>query len=351
MKRRHILIPLSVLVAIALGLGFAILLRKAAPPEPVRLLPEAQAFLYVNVNPLRKADIKMAPVQLDPDYEQFVRETGFQFERDLEQLAVAVHVPTSGLGTENRFTEVIVGRYDNEKVRRYLTGLSTRTDSYRDLEIFNIPRETRTVRVTLLGPDIVAISNADDPLLIRGIIDRYKKLALPFGGPQLVQQHYRKLPFGTLAWAIADIARGSEQSKSFVIPGGFDLFFPPDTVAVASVRYLGSIDFKARAITTSDDNARRVTDQLSAFLALFRSLETNAMGGDPDVKQFFNSLKIEQNGKEAVLTAELPKGFLEKLLTEPPPTPQVTAPVTEQKQPPKSQPKPRRKTQKAADPR
>jgi hypothetical protein len=348
MSRRRILIPVAVLAAIVLALGFAILLRKEAPPEPVRLLPEAQAFLYVNVTPLRRADIKMSPVQQEPDYEQFVRETGFQFERDLDEAAVAVHVPTPEQGTETRFTEVLIVRYNGDKARRYLNGLASRIDSYRDIEIFNVPRENRTVRVALLGPGIVAISNVDDPLVIRGIIDRYKKLALPFGGPSLVQQNYRKLPFGALAWAIADIARGSKENKAFVIPGGFDLFFPPDTVAIASVRYLGSIDFRAKAITKSAEDARRVTDQVSAFLALFRSLESDATGSDPDVKQFFESLKIKQEGTEAVLTAELPKGFVKKLLTEPPPTPQI-APVSPEPEKPAAKPKRKRKKQPASE--
>lgn len=342
MRKRRILIPITVLAAIVLALGFAILLRKAAPPEPVRLLPEAQAYLYVNVSPLRRADIKMYTVQPEADYEQFVRETGFQLERDLDEAAIAVHLPAPGQGTESRFSQVLVARFDSDKVHRFLNRLSTRIDSYRDLEIFNIPRENRIVRVAVLGPDLVAVSNVDDPLVIRGIMDRYKKLAFPFSGPSLVRKHYGKLPFGTLAWAMADIARDSKENKAFVIPGGFDLFFPPGTVAVVSLRYLGSIDFRAEALTKSEDDARRVTDQVSAFLALFRTLESSATGSDPDVKQFFDSLKIEQNRNEAVLTAELPKGFLKKLLTEPPPSPvSLTAPEPEKPQP---KPKAKRRT-------
>jgi hypothetical protein len=333
MKRRRLVIPIVVL-AIAVAVAIAVLLRKAAPPEPVRLLPEAQAYLYINANPLRRADIKVPPVQLDPDYDAFVKQTGFQFERDLDQAAFAVHTPPPGTPNgENRFSEVFVAHFDADKVRSYLHLLANRVDSYRDLEIFNIPHEDRTVRACLLGPDLVAVSNVDDPLVIRGIIDRYKRLALPFGGPKLVRKYYRNLPFGTLAWAIADIARGESNNKAFVLPGGFDLFFPPDTVAVVSVRYLGSIDFKAKAITSSEQAAERITEQVSSFLALFRSLETNASGSDPDVKTFFESLKVERTGKIAEVTAELPKGFLKKILTEPPPSPIIaTQPAPEKPQ-------------------
>jgi hypothetical protein len=322
MKRRKFLIPLGVL-AILVAIAVAALLRKSAPPEPVRLLPEAQAFLYVNAGPLRRADIKAAPIQYEPDYQEFIRETGFEWERDLNQLAVAVHVPGPGQNGENRFTYVLDAHFDTAKVRGYLNRLSARIDSYREEEVFNIPRENRTVRVVVLGPDLIAISNADDPLIVRGIVDRYKKVALPFGGPSLVRAHYRKLPFGTLAWAIADIARGSNENKAFVIPGGFDLFFPPDTVAIASVRYLGSIDFRAQFLTANEQAAQRVTDQLNAFLAVFRTLELSAGGSDPDVKAFFTSVKVNQDGNEALLTAVLPKGFLKKVLTEPPSEPQA----------------------------
>jgi hypothetical protein len=337
MKRRRLLIPLIVLAIVTLVVA-AIFLRKAAPPEVVRLLPGAQAYVYINAGPLRQADIKIPPVQLDPDYEKFVQQTGFQFERDIEEAAFAVHTPPPNTPGENRYSEVFHAKFDSEKVRSYLHTLANRVDSYRDLEVFNVPIENRTVRVTLLGPDMVAISNVDDPLVIRGVIDRYKKLASPFAGPKLVRQNYRKLPFGTLAWAIADVARGEQGNKSFVLPGGFDLFFPPDTVAVISVRYLGSIDFKAEAITSSDQAAERITEQVSAFLALFRTLETNASGSDPDVKTFFDSLRVERQGTTAEINAELPKGFLKKILTEPPPAPAVA------EQPPPGKPKTKAKS-------
>lgn len=334
MQRRRFIIPIIVL-AIIVAIVIAVLLRKAAPPEPVRLLPEAQAYVYINLKPARRADIKLPPVQLDPDYQAFVQQTGFRFEQDLDQAAVAVHVPPGTPNGENRYSEVFVGHFDFDKVRRYLYSLAKGVDSYRDFEVFNIPHENRIVRVTLLGPGMVAISNVDDPLVIRGIIDRYKRVALPFAGPPLVRQYYRKLPFATVAWAIGDIARDDQHNKAFILPGGFDLFFPPGTIAIASVRYLGNIDFKVKFVTANEDAATRVTDQLSAFLALFRTLETTASGNDPDVKAFFDSLQVERGGETVNVTAELPKGFLKKLLTEPPPTP---LPPQEQPAPEKSKP-------------
>lgn len=329
------------MLAVVVAIAVAVVLRKTAPPEPVRLLPEAQAYVYLDLTPLRKAGLleKMPPVELDPEYDVFVKQTGFQFERDLQEAAIAVHevAPAASSSAEKRFSEVIVAKFDGQRARDYLKTVAQSVDTYRERDIYNVPREDRMVRVCILGPDLVAVSNTNDPSIIRGMIDRYRKLALPFGGPRLVREHYRTLPFGTLAWAIAEIGQGSAGNQALVLPGGYDLFFPPDTVMVASLRYLGSIDLRIRAITSGEDAARRITDQLSAFLAVFRTLELSAGGPDPDVKGFFDSIKVEQNGKTAQLTADLPKGFLKKLLTEPPPEIQPTAPTepAPKKMPPK----------------
>lgn len=343
MKRRKLTVFLAVL-AVLIAIAAAVLLRKTAPPEPVRLLPEAQAYLYVDLKPLRRAGLlnKMPPVQVDPDYDQFVKETGFEFERDLQQAAIAVHMPTPNSvpdprhPSENRYSEVIVAHFDAQRVTGYLKKLTSNVEEYRGRDIYDIPREDRTVRVCVLAPDLVAISNTSDPAAIHGIIDRYHKLAYPFGGPRLVREHYRKLPFGTLAWAIAEIAPGASQNTALTLPGGFNLFIPPDTVLVASIRYLTSIDLRFQALTTSDQGARRITDQLNAFLGVFHMLESQASGGDPDVNAFFDSIKVQQEDSKAELTASLPKGFLKKLLTEPPPEIQPATPAPE---PAKPQPK------------
>jgi len=343
MKRRKLTVFLAVL-AVLIAIAAAVLLRKTAPPEPVRLLPEAQAYLYIDLKPLQTAGLldKTPPVQVDADYDQFVKETGFEFERDLREAAIAVHMPTATSvpdprhPSENRYSEVVAAHFDAQRVAAYLKKLSPNIEEYRGRDIYDIPREDRTVRVCVLAPDLVAVSNTNDASVIHGIIDRYHKLAYPFGGPSLIREHYRKLPFGTLAWAIAEIGPGSNQNTAVTLPGGFNLFFPPDTILLSSIRYLTSIDLRFQALTSSDQGARRITDQLNAFLGVFHMLETQASGGDPDMNAFFDSIKVQQDDKKTELTASLPKGFLKKLLTEPPPEIQPPAPAPE---PEKPQPK------------
>jgi hypothetical protein len=322
-RRRTLLIALGVVVA-GLVITAAVVVRKHSPPEPARLLPEADTYLYFNLAPLRLAGVmKSIPaVPREPDYEQFVRETGFEFERDLDEAAFAVHAP-SRAGEETHYSEVFVGRIDLDRARAYLRKLAKTVDQYRGRNIFNIPLQGRTVRVVILGVGMVAVSNVDDPMVIRGMVDRDRQIALPMSGPALLRQYYARVPWGSLGWAIARVtASPATGNRAFVLPGGFDLFFPGGTVIVASARYLGEVQLRAEAITANADDAQRLRDQLNAFVALFRGVESSAQlgGPDKDVKAFFDSLQVTPEGNNVVMTATAPKGFFSKLLAEGPET-------------------------------
>lgn len=335
-----------VVVALAAVLTLIVQLRKHAPPEPARLLPSADAFVYVNLQWMRRASLagQLPPVSHDPEYERFIQATGFQFERDLDETAFAVHYPSAKPGTtaeEARFSEVFVGKIQGERLRAYLQKLSTSVDSYRSVDIFNIPLEGRTVRVAILGADTVAASNHSDPQVIRGIVDRSRKLASPFGGPAFLRQYYKDVPFASLAWAIFRVSPSADQSATR--PMDLSFLFPNPAVVVASVRYLGTVHLKAEAYTGSEADAQRLAQQLSTFLSVFHSAEASvsAQGPDPDVKQFLDSLKVEQRDHRAVLSAVVPQGFIRKVLAEspeqlapqpsPPPSPPPAPPETDRK--------------------
>jgi hypothetical protein len=349
-RRRTIAIIVSVVV-IAAAISLAVYLRGRAAPEPARLLPDADAFIYVNLKPLRHAGVigQKPPQILDPEYAQFVQETGFQFERDLDEAAFAVHLPeTSGPATDEvrgrspypRFSEVFVGHFNTERAAGYFRKIAGDVERYRDVDIFSIPMQGRTVRIALLGVGIAAVSNTDGPQVVHGMVDKYKEIALPFGGPALVRDYYHDLPFGTLAWSIARISpsRPGQNSGLPLLPGGFDLFFPPGTVIVGSVRFLTNVQVKAEAFTTGEDEARRIVEQANAFLGIFQGIQatTQMQGPDKDVKEFFDSLKVEQDKNRAVLTATVPQGFLKKILQEPP---VGEAPLVQGQEQPKQQPK------------
>ena len=119
--------------------------------------------------------------------------------------------------------------------------------------------------------------------------------------------------------------------------GGWSFLFPKPAVAVISARYLRALHLRAEAFTDSEDDAQAVTEKTSAFLSLFHAAEGSVgpHGTDADVKAFFDSLKVEQSGDRAILTATVPPGFIKKVLTEAPSETTAPAlPATPPKEPP-----------------
>ena len=331
--RRHLLIPLAVLL-IAAAVALIVALRKQAPPEAARLLPGADGFFYINLKWIRafNATGQLPPVSREPEYQKFVEETGFQFERDLDQAAFAIHYPqswgngTAGSASEPRFSEIFVGKIGSGRLTAYLKKLSSSIDDYRGFDIYNIPFEGRTVRVVLLSYDSVAVSNHPDPGVIRGILDRSRKLASPFGGPWLLRKFYRRVPLASVSFAILRVRPAEMTSLGGL--GSWSLLFPKPAVAVISARYLRALHLRAEAFTDSDADAQAITEKTAAFLSIFHAAEgsVGAQGTDADVKTFFDSLKVEQSGDRAVLTAIVPPGFVRKVLTEAPPETAAPAP-------------------------
>jgi len=313
-------------VIVAAAVILAVELRKIAPPEPARLLPGADAFVFGNLGWARKANggKLLFPVAHDPEYERFIQETGFDFERDLDAVAFAVHYPekwpgggTGGSAPEPRFSEVFVGRFDGSRCLAYLKQTAQSVENYNSIDIFTIPLYGRSFRIAILGVDTVAASNHDDPAVIRGIVDRSRRLASPFGGPALLRKYYKRVQLASPFWLVARVEPGSPGFESW------SAVFPKSAEVVISASYnplhlplrTGVLHVRAEAWTTSDEDARNISDKANVFLSMFRSAEMSvgSAGSDADVKAVFDSLQVRQEGNHAVLSAILPAGVFRKL--------------------------------------
>jgi hypothetical protein len=314
--KRAFPVLLGFLIFVA-SVALIVQLRKHAPPEPARLLPGADAFLYIDLKWMRRADIAthIPEVPHDPEYEQFIQATGFQFERDLQEAALAIHYATPLTGGETRYSEIFIGKIDGDRLRDYLKILSKSVDSYKSVDIYNIPLQGRTLRVAILGADAVAASNHPDASVIRGIIDRSRKLASPFGGPALLRQFYKRVPIASLAWGIFRLNPQGAQS-----PADLALQITSPATVVASVRYLRAIHFRAEAFTRDEQEAKQLTTQVDTFLSIFHSAEISVAGQTPDVdvKKALDSLKVEQKSDRTILTAILSTELLRKIVAEAP---------------------------------
>jgi hypothetical protein len=349
--RRRTLAILGFVVLLILAVAIVVLLRRNAPPEAARLLPEADAVLYINVDILRRggvfAKMKASP---EPEYQDFIRQTGFQFERDLDEAAFAVHAtpptpePRTPATDYPRFSEVFIGKFDTGRGAAYFGKLARTTEQYRDATIFNVPHEGRTVRVALLGPTIVAVSNTESPDAIHSVIDRYRRVALPFSGPTLLGDYYKRVPFGSIVWLIGRIAPTGRAAAADGSQGG--LTSPAwlrdvagATTLVASLRFIGVLQLRLEDFAATAERAHNIAENGSAFLAIFRGAESNLQvsGNDPDVKAALRSIQLEQNNTSVVLKADVPVGLLKKLASDAaemssmpsaePPTQPVPAPV------------------------
>ena len=224
------------------------------------------------------------------------------------------------------------GEFHGERLSAYLRQIAQAVENYQSIDIYTLRIQGRSVRVAVLNADLVAASNHDDPAVIRGIVDRSKRLASPFGGPALLRQFYKHVQLASLAWVVARIDPAALGESSWS-----SLFTAPATLVVSgsylSALHLNlkvdSVHVRAEAFTSSPEEARAIIDKVNVFLALTHTGETavGMHGTDPDVKAFFDSIAARQADDRAVVNASLPFGFLRKMLAESgPEVPQATPP-------------------------
>jgi hypothetical protein len=321
MTRRRTRFSIAIVVLVLLLLAGAIYLRKEAPPEAARLLPESDGIVYVNLRPLRTAThFDQHPVTHSPEYQKFIDATGIEFERDLDDAAFALHrmKDPSGPNGPVAFSEVFAGKFDGRRLMQYLASLAGGDEVYAGHTIYNIPSEGRTVRVTLLGYDMVAVSNTPSAEQIHSMIDRYRTAALPFAGSSLLSKHYAQVPLLSVAWGMGQIALPLGRNGGPRVLG-LRLPVPLDATLIASLTWVGHIHLKVEEIAPSERAAADTTESLQTILTLLKSLEDS--GGkepfDEPTRSLVNSIKVERHGDQAVMTAIVPTSLVERMLNAP----------------------------------
>ena len=318
-KPRKLLISAFLLVVFA-SVAVVLWVRSSQSPTAARLLPEGEVILYANLKPAHLWDLsKSSPVQLEGDYRDFVAQTGIQFERDLDEVAMSRRDTPDGKDTES--SEVFAGQFDQQRLRNYLEKISAERVTYHDHIIYSIPHEGHIVRVSILDPRRVAVTNMASTEPIHGMIDAWYKSP---AGPSLLREYYRRVPVTALGWMIAHTPAGARAPQ---LPNGWSFDFLENTVTVASVRYQGDVQLQADVIAASDADAARIVDQANSFLLISRSAAQSlrASGPDPDVKAAFDSIQARQNKNVAVFTATVSQRMLKKLVSAA--RPESTAPV------------------------
>ena len=320
MTHRRTKLSIAIVLVVLLLLAGAIYLRKEAPPEAARLLPESDGIVYINLRPLRSAThFDQHPVEHSPEYQQFIDATGIQVEKDLDEAAFALHRMANPKGPNGAmaFSEVFVGHFDGRRLAEYLAHIATSQEDYAGHTIYNIPSEGRTVRVTLLGYDIVAASNTPLPEQIHSMIDRYRTAALPFSGSSLLSKRYSQVPLLAIAWGIGQI--GAPLSNGGARVMGLHLPLPVDATFIASLTWIGKIHLRVEEIAPSDAAAADTTESLQTILVLVKSM-ANSGGAetyDSEARALINSIQVERRRNQAVVPATIPTALLQQMMSSP----------------------------------
>jgi hypothetical protein len=326
--RKRTRYSLLLMLALMVALVVVLVLRKAAPPEAARLLPESDAIVYANVKPLRVAThFDRTQITRNPDYQHFVDATGIVPERDLDSVAFALHRMDNPTGPNGPvgYSEVFEGRFDGQRLARYLSSIATEKENYAGRDIYTIAvgdeKATRPLRVAQLGYDTIAASNMPTPEQIHSILDRHRAAASPFSGSSLLSERYRDVPAFSSAWAIGHIGLPFSD-RGFISIFGLQLPLPEDTTFVASLRYLGALHLRIEQIAPTEADAAHSAETLMTLLALLKSVEQTQAQMQPNapdagVRELMNSAKIEQHKDRAVLTANIPLELIKRLATPP----------------------------------
>ena len=218
---------------------------------------------------------------------------------------------------ELAFSEVFVGHFDGRRLADYLASIAASQETYAGHTVYDVSSEGRTVRVVLLGYDIVAVSNTPSSEQIHSMIDRYRTAALPFSGSSLLSKYYSKLPLLSVAWGIGQIGQPLANGGARVL--GLKLPLPPDSTFLASLTWIGKIHLRVTQIAPTDAAAADTTESLETILVLVKSMANTPGAGtyDTDARALINSIVVERHRNEAVLTATLPTALLQRAMNHP----------------------------------
>ena len=310
---------LWIVAAVLAALAVAIFLRSKAPPEAARLLPEADGILYINLKPARAFFHKdLKPPQRVPEYQQFIDATGIDWERDLDQAAIALHRMSDPDGPNGpvAYSMVLVGKITGKRLNDWLDAHSTARESYAGHTVYSIPSQDRTVRVAQIGYDMVAVSNYPTPEMIHSMLDRHSTAALPLANSMLLRQYYHEVPLLSQAWGVGQIGLPfvDERGGSISVLG-WSLPLQADSIIVASLTPAlslgGALNVKIVEIAPTEDKAASQTAALNLLLMMARGISAPLADGPANngFKELLKTAVVTQERDRVVLTATVSRSI------------------------------------------
>ena len=310
-----------IVAAVLALLAMAIFLRSKAPPEAARLLPESDGILYINLKPIRAFFHKnLKPPSRVPEYQEFVDATGIDWEQDLDQAAIALHRMPDPNGPNGpvAYSMVLVGKLTGQKLNSWLDAHATAREVYAGHTVYSLPSENRTVRVTQIGYDMLAVSNFPTPEKIHSIIDRHRTAALPFAGSTLLSHHFHEVPLLSLAWGVGQIGLPFSESGAISI-FGFKLPLQDGATIIASATpslpLAGTVRLRVEEIAPTEAEAASQAASLATLATLARGY-AGPLGNNAEndaLRQLLKTAEVTQHRDRVVVSATLAPKTLQSL--------------------------------------
>ena len=273
-KRRSTLGTVAILLAGCLGLSDAYWRRHDAGSgtRDVLLLatpPDASAVLFIDLAELRRAPFAaefynwIPKTHADAEYAKFLHETGFDYERDLDRVAIAIIKDEQ----ESKLLAVAEGRFDRKKIEAYASRSGTR-EMRGGREILTVPLSdtARKVSFTFLSKEKVALTDAGDltPFLA----------PLPNGTDAREWRERFTREAGSPVFAVIRQEAAAGSALASRTPGGFQspqlsgLLDQLQWITLAGKPQDNALRIVAEGECTSEQTTRQLADLLNGVLVM-----------------------------------------------------------------------------------
>ncbi len=299
-------------------------LNSSARSDLLEMMPaDAGAVLFADLAELRTASFvaqlyAWAPrPEPDEEYAQFLSQTGFHYERDLDHFAIAFEKA----GQDSIFFAVADGRFDRQKISALAIKSGT-VETRGGHEIFAVPESggAKTIYFTFLGNDRIALTDRGD---LSQTLSAKKRSE---DGTEWRARFERLAGSPVFAVIRQDAAPGAALSSQ--APGGFrspqlsTLLDQLHWITLAGKPENDRLRIVAEGESTSEETTRQLADLLNGVLVLAESGLNDAQTRqqlDPALRKAYLALlrgadvsKVDRGDTKSVrLVFEITPAFLE----------------------------------------
>ena len=234
------------------------------------LLPaDASAIFFADLTQLRSAAFlaqlyTWAPQpEPDEDYAKFLNETGFDYERDLDRLAVAFQKT----GQDSTFFAVAEGRFDQQKISALALKAGT-ADRRGGRAIFEVPEDVGTKKITFVFLSNDRIALTDRPSLGQILSAKKRRDDLAEW-----RTRFERLA-GSPIFAVVRQEAAAGEALSRQAPGGFGspqlsaMVDQLEWITIAGKPEDDGLRVVAEGESASEETTRQLADLLNGILSL-----------------------------------------------------------------------------------